>query len=384
MRPFDVVMTPIFLLYQDISLLGLRSVGIFITLVSSLSLFLFFSRYASSLFVALCVVPVFLLNVFTSMTPSYYLLSKNFFILSLVLWLTGIVVKKRIFCYVASTLGGGFFGLATLTYLPLGLLFLLPLGVLMFALYGQYCKSNSKELLQSTTLFVLSATAVWVAFFIVLLLMGLFSDFILSLSTFSASLQMNAYKTVGPWSKFISLVTDFPKIVLIGLVMTLVVLVALYITSNITRKSKAKLLLSILIIIVVSALLVLCMRYDKFIQITYIFYAAPRLPRLYSVLLAVVAFSFCIGVFALFCKSKSKDEDTQWRVVRNISVIWGLALTLLYAFTSLNELFTAVLGVPSLFVVGLVSLYRIYVEKAGTGYSKSLSRLVLFGVVITL
>ena len=142
---FNVLLAPVFWIFPEISLLQMRFAGIGLHVVSLFVLFLFLSRYAPPLLIALLCSTMFFVNNFYGIaSPSYNSLASAFSLISLALWLFAIVSNNKSRRFFSSVLGGFFFSFAVFSYSSLIIvlvhIFILPLYLLeQLGLLSQLC-----------------------------------------------------------------------------------------------------------------------------------------------------------------------------------------------------------------------------------------------------
>jgi hypothetical protein len=136
LRMFDIVLAPVLYLVPDVSVYQLRFAWLVVQVTSALTLYMLLRRFAPDVVVALaCTTTLWLPNIIW--TPGYHVMSASFFVLAWVLWLFGCLSRAPRAAGALGSLGGSIFFLATLSYLPLLAVLIVPAAALAWALVSR-------------------------------------------------------------------------------------------------------------------------------------------------------------------------------------------------------------------------------------------------------
>jgi hypothetical protein len=346
-RPFDLLVSPVFIVFPDISLLQMRSLGLILEILSLLTLFLFFSRYAPPLLVAFACSVAFFINC-GILSPSYNSLSRGFSTISLTFYLFSCVSEGRYRRISLSALGGAFFSLCVLSYPSQILLLIIPIAAGVFSLL-----SPTRRDILWTPWFVFVGTFVsLMAFaFILLISFGLLPDFVEGFSTMRSITPFGS----GPWVKSQILLRELLQIMPYGLGILCVYLVAFLIVP--ANRRRFDFIFAALAVAIMSSI-----------------FAIPSPPATLKVFVFAVILPF-VGLLLKYRVDSQSSSNINWNMIRNSAIAWGFFLALLYGTTSGNSVLQCRNGIAPLLAVGIVTLYR-FVDEHARSSGDSMRRLM--------
>jgi hypothetical protein len=346
-HPFDLLVSLVFLVFPDISLLQIRTLGLAFDIASVFILFLFFSRYAPPLIVALTCSAAFLINC-GILSPSYNLLSRGFSILALTSYLFAWVSERKRHRILCSALGGGFLGLSVLSYPSQILLIAIPVALIIFCLSSA---THRHAFCGPSLWFVGSFVSSLVVALILIVSFGLLPDFIEGLSLMQ---DITPFGTFGPWVKLHILLQELSRILPYGLGIMGVYLLAFLITF--TKRQRFSLVFVVVAIVAIFSILLI-----------------PSPPAN----LTMLSFSLTLTLVSLFLAHKVDRESSPtitWDMIRNYTIVWGFLLVLIYGVTSGNSVLQCRNGIAPLLVAGVVTSYRFgghYTARGGSASMKA-------------
>ena len=357
MRPFDVLTSVVFRVYPDISLLQMRCLGLFIHIISYTILFLFLSRYAPPFFVALACSVMFLINnVYGIMSPSYNLLSSDFSLIAMTLWLSACVLVRKYYRILFSVLAGFFLSLSVLSYFPLVLLICIPLVIIAS---GFFFSEKRFVFFQPSVTFTGTFIGLMILALIIIVSSGLLPNFVESLLLATSTTQLAS----TPWVKIINLLRDIWYAMPNGLIVSCVLLFTLFIIPWRNRKKFGLFygIISIIIILVT-------------------FYS--MLSR--AITKTIISFSLILGLASFFLNYKGDSKlsnDIRWIITRNLGLIWGFISFGLYGVSSGKIYIACLLGLSPIFIFGMVALYHFLNHLVIFRYTSSIKRLMWPAIV---
>jgi len=340
-RPFDIIITPLYLLWPAISLFEIRMVGSGLYLFSLILLFFLLARYGNKIFIALSCGIVFLINCFYGIyTPSYNSLSCIFSLVAMVLWLWSCMEYNRSKRVILSISGGLFLGLAVMSYFPMAALAILPFAffLLSYLFYSEY-----QHVGFASGLFISSCIISIMLFGFIIIYAGLWPDFLEKL--YMATSTTELVTTLAVLDKLVDLGNGLFCVVKPGIIYfgaLLACLVAMF-------RLRKMVLLSRIIIVCIIVVMTL-----------YYFYKYP-VERLYF------SMSLLMSVTSLFLPVPNNIPKS-WKLIRLGTVLWGLILVLIYAVSATGSWGTGVQGTAVLFSVGMLSFFvhnGLLLEKSG-------------------
>jgi len=335
-RPFDLLVSPVFIVFPDISLLQMRSLGLILDILSLITLFLFFSRYAPPLLVAFACSVAFFINC-GILSPSYNSLSRGFSTISLTFYLFSCVSEGRYRRISLSALGGAFFSLCVLSYPSQMLLLIIPIAAGVFSLFSA---TRRDTLWTAWFAFVGTFVSLMVFGFILLISLGLLPDFVEGFSTMRSITPFGS----GPWVKSQILLRELLQIMPYGLGILCVYLVAFLIVP--ANRRRFDFVLAALAVAVMSSI-----------------FAIPSPPPTVKVFVFAVILPL-VGLFLKYSVDSQSSSNIKWNTARNSAIAWGFFLALIYGTTSGNSVLQCRNGIAPLLAVGVVALYRFVDEHA--------------------
>ena len=341
-RPFDVLLSPIFKAFPDITLLQIRLIGLGLHVVSIVVLFLFLSRFAPPLIVAMpCAVSFIVSNPYDIYSPSYNSLSSDLSLLALTLWLMALVSNNRVRRRIFSSLGGLFCALAVLSYSTLIVIVGVPLTVAFISLLSFEKKRkqfyDSVSFVGAFLIVLLIAAAAVMAY-------GLMGD-IIDGSRMTVTSQGSI--TGGLMSRPIDWVRELFQHAKYGLMLLGTVGLTSFIIIKWDRlSSKWRLPLSVVVVALFGGLFLVIWRVDG-MRWFYKFVFS------YAVLLALT------GLFFNIKDGAERPDEVPWKNVYNIGIAWSLLLSLAYGISSTGGLLNSLLGFTPLFVFSVIASHRI-------------------------
>ena len=361
---FNVLLSPVFMIYPDISLLQMRCLGLVFHTVSLFLLFLFLSRYGPPFLVALLCSVMFLLNNFYGIvSPSYNSLSSDFSIISLTLWLFAVSSDKKSHRFLFSVLGGFLFSLAVLSYSSLVLVICIPLALIIIAIYSF---ERPSTYIHSSIIFVGTFGIIISIVFLITASFGLLPD------VMQGFLEAPGTSSLGADGLFIKagdLFQEFYDVAPKGLIALAILSGVLFFAIVPGKGKRDDFIYGILGVIVIVAIL-------------FIF------PLLLSqrTNLVTLAFAAPLALLMLFFHYEpdvKSTADVSWNKVRNIAIAWGFISALVYGMSSGMSLYACLLGATPLFVVGMIALYRILDNYAKFREIGTIRSIMLHAIVFT-
>lgn len=358
-RPFDVLLSPIFRIFPNISLLQWRCVGLLLQVSGLVLLFIFFSRFVPPFVVSLACSSVFFLSDFNNiLTPSYNTISRDFSLIAVALWLNALATSHKARRIFLPVLGGIFFSLSAISYPPLFLLMAIPLSLVLISLVV----STQRNSLKPSTIFLTTVLACLAIFMIVVAAEKLLPEAIKWAQEVS---KTNPVRIQGPFQKALHLLQDFINIAPKGLLLWSLSCLALFLIRLKSKKMYlARSLFSLLFLLTAFSLLLI--------------------NNLQLLSLSYVIFS---SVFFLFFRDNEVSIPTgmmRWIYVRNIAIAWGLLTVLIYGISSDNALYASLMGIILLFITLMMSIFRFGNQDGPVLYSNKMRNISGFLIVFTL
>lgn len=343
MRPFDVLVAPVFVAFPDISLFQMRSLGLLLHTVSIFVLFLFLSRYMPPFFVALACCGIFFSSLFI-MSPSYNNLSRDFSIIAMVFWLASCLSVVRVRRVLFSILGGCFFTLVVLSYPPQFIVIFVPLSVVIICFL---CPGQHQSFLQPSVIFIATFATSMLLVLIIVFSFGLLPDLV---QGFLAVVSSTELASKGLWSKVHNVFEGLLHIAPIGLKLCAIYGVAFVFLIFQREKRGLNIAFSVIAIIIALSSLKL--------------FFSQGLGASYSTI--VLSFTFIFGIISFFLNDKrelaSISPNTGWTMVKNYTLAWGFISSLIYGISSTGLGFRqCIYGIAPIYVIGMIALYR-YIE----------------------
>lgn len=342
----NVLLSLVFTVFPDISLLQLRFLGVSLQLGAYLLFFLLLSRYTPPFFAALlCGIMFFSNNFFGILSPGYDLLSSVFCLVSLTSWLVALTTEKRLFRILFSVGGGVMLGLAAFSYSTLILMVCVPLAGIGIALYSPDKRNFyfMPSVIVAVTAGIIVATAV-----AGVIVSGLWPDFIQGYKLLSTNYVASVNK--GVVRKFGTLLKNYARVAPYGLLL----LGFLYYAISMIQKKKS----------IISDRLVLALVPIVFLSVFFIaaVLLRPSLVHFQNIFPPVVfSFTVPLALWALFSRHEGESDPTslkQLDIIRTVALIWGFTAAGIYGFSSGKGLFASVQGITPLFAVGMIEAYK--------------------------
>ncbi len=332
-RQYDLLMAPIFILFPNITVLQFRIFGILLHISGIVAVFFLFSRFAPPLLVAALGAIFFLVNNFAGTpTPSYNLLVTTFGLWAFVLWMFGLLAKQSFRKRVLCLLSGMFLSFTIVSNMSAGVLLLVPLISSIFF----WLKGRRQEAI--STIIILAIVGV------IFLLVG-----ILMLTTgvwpyFWEALQNDAVSSNlalgGVMAKISRSWEGVMSVALHSLYLTYITVVIGLISSWVIGRAKgtSRFLLIILSLTVILTLLFPIIKFP--------------------------AFDFVLVILSILCFPTifihlQKSEENE-RMILILAVLWSLVQVLSFGVLSTNALQSTVKGAFLLFLVAMLSTYKLY------------------------
>jgi len=365
---FNILLSPVFMLYPDISLLQMRCLGLLLHIVSLLVLFLFLSRYAPPFLTALlCAIMFFINNFYGILSPSYNSLSSDFSIITMASWLFAIRSDKGSHRFLFSALAGFFFSFVVLSYSSLAFLICIPLALIIVGLYSS---DEPNIYLQSSIVFVATFGIIILIAFLLIASFGILPDFVQGFIEAKGTTRVGIN---GLFDKLHALFIEFCRIAPKGFVLLIIFFFSMLFFVMPSKGNKTELIFGIIGII----------------SIIVVLFTFPVLLGK-ETNLVTLAFAVLHASLVLFFKSKPRfklPRDRNWNKVKNIAIIWGLFSSLVYGMSSGMSLRACLLGATPLYVVALVALFLFVNDFLSQNNSLSIRRkvwpVVYYTVILT-
>lgn len=341
-RPFDVLLSPIFKVFPDLSLLQIRLVGLGLHSVSIVVLFLFLSRFAPPLIVAMpCAVSFIVSKPYNIFSPSYNSLSSDLSLLALTLWLISLASNNKVRRRIFSSLGGLFCALAILSYSTLIVIVGVPLAV---AFIGLLSFEKKQKLFYTSIPFVKVFAIVSLIVVVAVMKYGLMGDII---DGFRMTVTSQGSISGGLMSRPMAWIRELLQYAKYGLMPLGTVGLASFIIIKWDRpSSKWWLPLSVVVVALFGGLFLVISRVD-WMRWFYKFVFS------YAVLLALA------GLFFNIKDGAERPDEAPWKNVYNIGIAWSLLLSMAYGVSSSGGLRNSLLGFTPLFVFSVIASHRI-------------------------
>lgn len=334
---FSLLVSPLFMIYSDISLLQMRCLGLLLHTVSIFTLFLLLSRYAPPFFVTLACSAIFFSNVFI-MCPSYNSLSRDFSIIAIVFWLFSCLSSKRTNRTLFSIFGGFFFTLVVLSYSTQFFVICIPLAVTVILYFSS---QQRRAFYQPTVIFIGTFATMMLLVLITVASFGLLPDFIQGYLETAVSVTGLGFHS--PWIKAYNVFKDFLYAVPHGLKLIGIFLIAFLIVPK--KKTKSGFVQSIVAIIIGLSSLGLLLSQST--ERSYIF--------------LITSFTLILGILSLLFNGRRVSgirSDPNWTMVQNCAMSWGFMSSFVYGISSSIGFRQCIYGIIPIFIVGMISLYR--------------------------
>jgi hypothetical protein len=351
-RLFNIFISPVFLLYPEVTLLQMRCLGIIIHLAGLIALFCFLARYAPPLLVALACSIVFFVSIFI-MSPTYYILSNTFSIMAMVFWLSACTSKKRRARWIFSVLGGCLFSMSVLSYLTQVILLCIPVAVVGACFFST---NRSHRFFRPSVGFIGTFGVLMGGIILLIILSGSLSGYIEGFSYITAGKMVAAQAGGERVATHYSSRTGFllhyflQYFFLRGLPMLGGLGLALLIVP--ARRKKFSAVYGILAIVIT-----LC--------VYFIFPHQANQANLVMFASTLFSFSFILAMLSVlvrFFDDSKFSPDLQWNSVRHYVSIWGLFLVgVFWIFTGRSQ---GPAGLAPLLAVSMVELYRFVSHQA--------------------
>jgi hypothetical protein len=202
-RMYDVMVSPIFRFFPDITLLQMRWVGLSVQALALAAAYFFFRRYIGPLVLAsLLAVIMVVHDTYGVAVPSYNLLSSVFLMTAVLSWLVGLRGSSQAATIGFSSLAGVLTGLAGLSYFSMFGMAAIPVGVF---LAGLVRPSRRRVFIGSAISFLGSYAALLGLVAFILLKAGLWPDL---LEAVGRTLSTNLVVKVGVVAKILNYLSN--------------------------------------------------------------------------------------------------------------------------------------------------------------------------------
>ena len=335
---FNVLLSPFFMIYPEISLLHMRCLGLAIHTVSIFTLFLLFSRYGPLFFVALACGGIFFSNVFI-MSPSYNNFSRDFSLIAMVCWLSSGLSLRRSVQLGLAILAGLFFTLMVLSYLPMFILIIIPLTIMVIS---HFFLKKHPHYSHSSRIFFLTFVSLMVCVVSTVIVCGLLPDVV---QGFMEAAQATTVGSEGLWVKVHYVFKGFLNALPQGLKVAGIVIIALFFLAIQRGKTTFDVVCSILAFM--TAFLPVALFLSQQEEASY---------RIF-----ILSFALILSIIGFFLNDERthvSKSDAQWKTIKNIALSWGLMTMFMYGVSSSNGFRQCIYGIAPIFVVGMITLYR--------------------------
>lgn len=357
-RQYDLLMAPIFILFPNITVLQYRIFGVLLHLSSLVAAFFLFSKFAPPLLVAVLSSIFFMINNFSGTpTPSYNLLVTVFGTWSFVLWNYALLIKGSGKKIILTILSGLFLFATVISNMSTVTLLFVPVA---FVIFFYLNKKSSHEL--SPTIIMLSTTIfLFLLSGIILLISGLMPFFgeAIKNDAFSSNLSQGGVvaKILRSWEGVISVA---PYSFYLTYLVFIIYPSFLWLAGLLN--SKTKLILASLLLISILLFLIPVLSYPLFDLILVIF----------SVL--------SLPVILIYLSKTKRDE----KIIFSLAIIWSLIQVISFAALSTNAMQASVKGVFFLFLVAVISIYRLLLIIPFNNHNDKLMKFFIFTTISAL
>ena len=357
-RPFDILIMPIYKLFPNISLLDIRLLGLFLHIISLTILFLFFSRFSSPIVVSLCCIAMFLWSdPYNIISPSYNSISRDLSILSFTMWLFSMILTNKYYAAIFSIFGGIFLGLTSLSYLSQVALIVVPI---LFVIYYLYFLSPKIywPCIRLSCIFILAFALTLTAGILMAAQSGFLNGYF---SWFQEITNTNDIKILGPLAKLGIIFDEFMNILPRAI---LLIAIGVIIPLFIVFKRK---------------------RVNSFITFSYILFVLVTFLFILLKSSLIILLGFTIPTAAiLICLPILEPKIGKWPFVRNISIIWGCLSVIIFSASSGAGLKNGLFGSTIIFLVTIISYFRIVFFKACYTNSQRLFKCAIYGLIVVI
>jgi len=332
-RPFDLLISPVFLVFPEISLFQMRMIGLMIQISGLLFIFLVLSRYGPPILAATaCGIDFFLNN--TILTPSYNLLSQSFSLISVSFYLfacVGPTLRRRI---LFSVLGGFFFGLCVISYYSFIVGLALPVftGVACF-----FCLPCKRMFFTPSLSFVGGCAFTLTMFTLFIGIHGLFPELAKGISMMKSITPLGS----SPWKKLIVLFAEMFKTLPYGFCIIGVWMLSFFVVPKQKRNS-----------------------FD---------YAFPAVGALALFLIpaitqwplhtGAISIAIILSVAAILLWNYTyifkKRNLRPWQWINAYLILWGLSMALIYGMSSGNSFYQCRKALAPLLGAGILFAHHI-------------------------
>lgn len=353
-RQYDLLMAPIFIFFPGISLLQYRVFGVLIHLSSLIAAFLLFARFTPPLLVAgLCGV-FFLANNFAGTpTPSYNVLVTTFGTWAFVFWMRSLLASTRIRQIIYSLLAIIALSLTIISNFSSAVVLAIPLVMGLGFWVGK-----QREYARRTFILTLGVISIFIILGLVLYVSGLYTDFRAALLNDAISSNMVqggvGAKMLRSWEGVMSVATNSLYLAYVvggvGIAMLLIL----------TRIKKP----------VVYGVLGVCL--------TVVFGLLYQVTRFPAFDFVIVVFSLLtIPAIVLYCQKSMGIE----RVIIIGATLWSLIQVVGFGIFSTNALQATVKGAFFIFLLGVVSIYKLFSDLPVRESHERIKKVFVFGLI---
>ncbi len=339
-RPFDVLISPIFKFFPDVTLLQMRLLGLGLQVLAVAFFGFFLTKYFPPHIVVFpCFVASIVSNTYDIYSPSYNLLSSSFSLISLTFLMLGMQSSSRFKETLFSIAGGIFLALTVFSYSTQVLLCSVPI---FFVLLGLLRSEQNHEctrpcLVFSGTFFFLLGVAV-----VTLLRSGLMKDVV---SGFKIAAATQVSVTGGMLDRPLKWLEQMLKFTTCSSVIFILPAFLYHLFSRLNLSKKYGWML-----VPLTAL-------PFFIALVIIILKGNDIRWFHKFLLGYSLVLVFFGVVYGFFEKDKNDEPTQWRSVYKLGVAWGLVSVIVYGVSSGGGFRNSLLGIAPLFVLGSLQVY---------------------------
>lgn len=337
---YDILLSLVFRIFPDISLLQIRVLGVIFQLASLGIFFILLIRFIPPYAASLCLGVMFLVNNFSGLSaPSYDSLSSGF-LLALITFSVFSFISAynttRTLCSIAS---GIIFILLCISYGPMFLLILIPLSVLAVMAAGKDSQ-DKKIFIRGSLLFFLTVVMLGVICFLLIFLNGILSDLLANLKLAYSAHAGRFYLPL--WKRFLFISKELLSTMPFAGILIISAAVCLFILSKVKGKILNFLAVAVIIFVFFKYYVVYSWMYQitplKFLSFTFLLFIVTGFLRVFFI--------------------RRKGDDNKWGVVRNMMLAWGFAAVGIYLASTDTGIRKAIQGVTPIFCALVADIYR--------------------------
>lgn len=330
-RPFDILVSSIFWMWPEATLLDMRLIGVILHVTASVSFAIVMSRWAPTAVVALAMGVGFVFaNPYNLLTPSYYTLPSDF----LALTMAALILARRATQlpnrWGLSIIAALCFDVAAFSYLPLFALLAVP------AVDWLLLRRRSPIQAQASLIMLLTSSFLMLCAVVVVGRMGLFPEWWEGIvMTVLTQGEATGGLLARPWALISEAVHFVP--------FSLIILMAgMLLLGRVGSRQWLRILTFLVLVIPVLAYALTGSRGDRwFFQFVFV----------------LTLSTICWDVL----RSRIQGNfDPEWNIDRNTCLAWGMAGAILLGLTSTGGIRNSMLAIGPLAMVALIGLYRTY------------------------